>query len=85
MNPHDATHSRQIQFLAVNIVLLLRGEDGNDFHCVYGNEAKRLMPEVHSGVCGSHQAGPKMRRLIRRHGYYWPTILYGGQLSWPIL
>ncbi|XP_004306016.1 PREDICTED: uncharacterized protein LOC101304797 [Fragaria vesca subsp. vesca] len=79
-NPNDAAHSRQIRFLALNFVLRngelrRRGKDGNDFRCVYGNEAKRVMREVHCGVCGSHQAGPKMRWLIRRHGYYWPTIL----------
>ncbi|XP_004289360.1 PREDICTED: uncharacterized protein LOC101296525 [Fragaria vesca subsp. vesca] len=79
-NPNDAAHSRQIRFLALNFVLRngelrRRGEDGNDFRCVYGNEAKRIMREVHCGVCGSHQAGPKMRWLIRRYGYYWPTIL----------
>ncbi|KAL6219985.1 hypothetical protein ACLB2K_007743 [Fragaria x ananassa] len=74
-NPHDATHSRQMWFLALNFVLrngelCRRGEDGNDFLCVYGDEAKRLMREIHSGVCCSHQAGPKMRWLICRHGYY---------------
>ncbi|XP_004295240.1 PREDICTED: uncharacterized protein LOC101311949 [Fragaria vesca subsp. vesca] len=79
-NPNDAAHAKQIRFLALNFVLRngelrRRGEDGNDFRCVYRNEAKRIMREVHCGVCGSHQAGPKMRWLIRRHGYYWPTIL----------
>ncbi|XP_004306255.1 PREDICTED: uncharacterized protein LOC101314018 [Fragaria vesca subsp. vesca] len=79
-NPNDAAHSRQIYCLALNFVLRngelrRRGEDGTDFRCVYGNEAKRVMREVHCGVCGSHQAGQKMRWLIRRNGYYWPTIL----------
>ncbi|XP_004308579.1 PREDICTED: uncharacterized protein LOC101295281 [Fragaria vesca subsp. vesca] len=79
-NPNDAAHSSQIRFLALNFVLCngelrRRGEDGNDFRCVYGNDAKRLIREVHCGVCGLHQAGPKMRWLIRSHGYYWLTIL----------
>ncbi|XP_024156341.1 uncharacterized protein LOC112164370 [Rosa chinensis] len=55
--------------------LRLRGEDGIDFRCVYGQEAKRLMREAHTGVCRAHQAGPKMLWLIRRHGFYWPSIL----------
>ncbi|BFG30705.1 hypothetical protein CerSpe_169790 [Prunus speciosa] len=33
------------------------------------------MIEVHEGICGAHQVGIKMRWLLRRHGYYWPTIL----------
>ena len=34
-----------------------------------------VMKQVHEGVCGAHQAGIKMRWLIRRHGYFFPTIL----------
>ncbi|XP_043717672.1 uncharacterized protein LOC122665583 [Telopea speciosissima] len=34
-----------------------------------------VMAEVHEGICGAHQAGPKMRWLIRGHGYYWPTMM----------
>ncbi|KAM5554611.1 hypothetical protein ABKV19_022821, partial [Rosa sericea] len=75
----DPTADRKIRFLALNYFLRgeelrRRGEDGVDFRCVYGREAKRLMQEAHTGVCGAHQAGPKMRWLIRRHGYYWPSI-----------
>jgi ribonuclease HI len=76
----QAPVDRQTRFRALNYVLkggelLRRGEDGMDFRCIFGLEAKRIMREVHLGVCGSHQAGPKMRWLIRRYGYYWPTIL----------
>ena len=34
-----------------------------------------VMKQVHEGVFGAHLAGIKMRWLIRRHGYIWPTIL----------
>ncbi|XP_024155782.1 uncharacterized protein LOC112163742 [Rosa chinensis] len=76
----DQTADKRTRFLALNYFLRddelrRRGEDGIDFRCVYGHEAKRLMREAHTGVCGAHQAGPKMRWLIRRHGYYWPSIL----------
>ncbi|XP_050238250.1 uncharacterized protein LOC126687736 [Mercurialis annua] len=33
------------------------------------------MKQAHEGVCGAHQSGVKMRWLIRRHGYFWPSIL----------
>ncbi|XP_024195658.1 uncharacterized protein LOC112198783 [Rosa chinensis] len=76
----DETADKRTRFLALNYFLRddemrRRGEDGIDFRCVYDDEAKRLMREAHTGVCGAHQAGPKMRWLIRRHGYYWPSIL----------
>lgn len=75
----NATIDRKTRLLALNYMLkggelLQRGEDDMDFRCIYGLEAKRIMREVHLGICGSHQAGPKMCWLIRRHGYYWPII-----------
>ncbi|KAL6222644.1 hypothetical protein ACLB2K_006036 [Fragaria x ananassa] len=65
INPSTIT-DKQIRFLALNYVLkggelLRRGENGVDFLCVYGCEAQRIIREVHLGICGSHQASPKMR------------------------
>ena len=31
----------------------------------------RLMDEVHEGICGAHQAGTKIRWLLRRYSYFW--------------
>ena len=33
------------------------------------------MGEVHDGICGAHQSAYKMKWIIRRTGYLWPTIL----------
>ncbi|XP_040363223.1 uncharacterized protein LOC121049567 [Rosa chinensis] len=71
----DHTTDRRIRYLALNCFLRgdelhRRGEDSVDFRCVYGREAKQPMREVHSGICGAHQAGPKMRWLLTRHGYF---------------
>ena len=45
------------------------------FSCLDDDEAKNLMGEIHEGVCGAHQSAFKMKWMIRRNGYYWPTIL----------
>ncbi|XP_050379595.1 uncharacterized protein LOC126796923 [Argentina anserina] len=71
---------KRVRYFATNYVLrgnevLRRAEDGVYLRCIYGAEAKRCLQEVHCGNCGSHQAGPKMRWLIRRYGFYWPTML----------
>ncbi|GKV50531.1 hypothetical protein SLEP1_g57234 [Rubroshorea leprosula] len=39
------------------------------------NEYCQIMSDVHNGICGARQAGIKMRWLIRRHGFFWPSIL----------
>jgi len=33
------------------------------------------MGEIHEEVCGAHQSAFKIKWMIRRNGYYWPTIL----------
>ena len=33
------------------------------------------MGEIHEGICGAHQSAYKMKWIIRRTGYFWPTIL----------
>ena len=42
--------------------------------CVDDGEAKRIMYEVHDDIYDAHKSGLKMRWLIHRYGYYWPTI-----------
>ncbi|KAG9442537.1 hypothetical protein H6P81_018391 [Aristolochia fimbriata] len=31
--------------------------------------------KTHSGICGAHQAGPKLHLQVKRLGYYWPSML----------
>ena len=56
----------QLYYKTVNRVLL---------KCLNKEEAKVLMCEVHEGICGAHQSSYKMKLIIRRTGYFWPTIL----------
>jgi hypothetical protein len=34
------------------------------------------MGEVHEGICGTHQSDRKMKWLLRRAGFYWPTMVF---------
>ena len=55
--------------------LYYRTIDGVLLKCIDKEEAKVLMGEIHEGVCGSHQSAYKMKWVIRRNGYFWPTML----------
>jgi ribonuclease HI len=71
---------RRIRFQATKYVLLddelyYQTIDGVLLRCLSGDESKSLMGEIHEGVCGAHQSAFKMKWMIRRNGYYWPTIL----------
>ena len=72
--------SRKIRFQATKYVLLegelyYRTIDGVLLRCLDKEEAKVLMGEMHEGVCGSHQLAYKIKMMIRRNGYFWPTML----------
>jgi len=71
---------RRIRIQPTKYVLLgdelyYRTIDGILLKCLGDDEAKSLMGEIHEGVCGAHQSAVKMKWMIRRNGYYLPTIL----------
>jgi hypothetical protein len=43
--------------------------------CLNLDQAKVAMGEVHDGICGTHQSAPKMKWLLQRGGFYWPTMI----------
>ncbi|OMO89495.1 Retrotransposon gag protein [Corchorus capsularis] len=72
--------SRRIRTLAVHYTILAdelyrRDLDGSLMRCLGNEEAKKVIKDVHEGLWGAHQASRKMRWLIRRHGFCWPTIM----------
>jgi hypothetical protein len=53
------------RLMADNLLLKFLGPD----------EVRLAMTEVHEGVCGTHQLSPKMKWLLRRACFYWPTMI----------
>lgn len=43
--------------------------------CLGEEKVIQALQEAHSGVCVSHQSGPKLHFHIKRMGYYWPTMV----------
>ena len=64
-----------VQFILLDWELFKKGI-GDDviLKCLGKREAMQVMAEVHEGICGAHQAGIKMKWLIRRYCYYWPGM-----------
>ncbi|XP_038996868.1 uncharacterized protein LOC120121584, partial [Hibiscus syriacus] len=55
-------------------ILYKKGKDQVLLRCVDRIEAKKILEEVHEGVCGTHANGFTMVRKIMRFGYYWSTM-----------
>ncbi|CAL9029755.1 unnamed protein product [Prunus brigantina] len=73
---HERTTRFQARcYLIYQNELYRKGSDDLLLLCPSTEDIKVIMTESHKGICGAHQSGVKMRWLVRRHGYYWPTIL----------
>ncbi|XP_050233325.1 uncharacterized protein LOC126681812 [Mercurialis annua] len=71
--------NRRLRTVALNYVVLAgnmykKGFQGLLFRCIGPKEAMLAMAEVHEGIAGAHQAGPRMRWLIHKYGFYWPKM-----------
>ncbi|CAL8993010.1 unnamed protein product [Prunus brigantina] len=69
------TRFRARCYLIYQNELYRKGSDGLLLLFPSTKEIEVIMTESHEGICGAHQSGIKMRWLVRRHGYYWPSIL----------
>jgi ribonuclease HI len=49
--------------------------DGVILKCLSGEQIKVAMGEVHEGMCGTHQSAHKMKWMLKRAGFYWPTMV----------
>jgi hypothetical protein len=71
---------KRIRYKAMRYVLIgddmfYRTLEGLLLKCLGPVESNRLLHEVHEGTCGTHQSAHKMKWVIRRSRYYWPTLL----------
>jgi hypothetical protein len=67
--------SRKLRYKAIKFVLLdgclyYKSLDGVLLQCLGEEEAKKMMSEVHDGLCGAHQSAYRMKWVIRHTGCY---------------
>jgi hypothetical protein len=64
-----------LKFILDENELYRRTTDGLLLKCLGPDQARLAMAEVHEGICGTHQSTPKMKWLLRRVCFYWPTMI----------
>ena len=77
---NDTRHRTEIRsraplFVYYKNALYRRSFDGLLLRCLDDDESIKALKEVHLGICGAYQSGPKLHFRIKRMGYYWPTIV----------
>ncbi|CAL2238879.1 unnamed protein product [Prunus armeniaca] len=80
LKTQNGSHSQQVrrraQYYVIRDEILFRiGSEDLLMKCLGKKEQFVAMTEVQKGICGAYQAGIIMRWLLRRHAYYWLTIL----------
>ena len=66
---------KSTRYVLLDDQLYYKTVDGVLLKCLSQEEARVLMGEVHEGICRAHQSAYKMKWVIHRFGYFWPTIL----------
>jgi hypothetical protein len=65
----------ELKFVLDGDELYRRTIDDLLLKCLGPDQARLAMAEVHEGICGTHQSAPKMKWLLRRACFYWPTMV----------
>ena len=63
-----------MRFFFEGDVLCKKSKDQILLRCVDANKAKKIVHEIHEGVCGTHASAHVMTRQIMRIRYYWMTL-----------
>ena len=78
-NPNTRTERRirwaAFKFVLIDDELYHRTPSGVLLKCLGPDDSILSMAEVHEGICGTHQSALKMKWLLRRAGFYWPTMI----------
>jgi hypothetical protein len=64
-----------LKYVMLNNTLYRRTIDSLLLKCLGLDQSRVALGEVHEGICGTHQSTHKMKWLLRRARFYWPTML----------
>ena len=63
------------KYILIDDELYCRTSEDVLLKCLDSDQARVAMGEVHEGICCTYQLAPKMKWLLRRAGFYWPTMM----------
>jgi hypothetical protein len=68
-------HQQALKYVVMDDELYRRTMDGMLLRCLGEEQSRLAMGELHEGLCGTHQAAPKMKWALRRVGFFWPIMM----------
>ena len=78
--PENKNKARNLQIRVVRYVLIgnhlyRKSFTGPYLRCLNSEDARRLLEEIHEGVCGNHSGGRILAHKALTVGYYWPYMM----------
>jgi hypothetical protein len=64
-----------LKYVMLDNALYRRTIDGLLLKCLGSDQSKIALGEVHEGICSTHQSAHKMKWLLCRARFYWPTMI----------
>ncbi|XP_019173389.1 PREDICTED: uncharacterized protein LOC109168965 [Ipomoea nil] len=61
-------------YVVMGDTLYKRSYNGALLRCLYPDEARSIMEEIHEGTCSAHQGAFAMSRRAILQGYFWPKM-----------
>ena len=52
-----------------------RNASGVLMRCISEEDGRKLLKEIHSGICGNHAASRTLVGKAYRQGFFWPTAI----------
>ena len=73
--PKDTSEAKRIRYRStrytiINGELYRKGFSKALQRCVTGEEAEKILRDIHSGICGNHTEGKSLAHKILRQGFY---------------
>ena len=66
---------RAARYALIGNHLYCKSLTGPYLKCPNSEDARRLLEEIHEGVCGNHSGGQSFAHKALTAGYYWPYMM----------
>ena len=66
---------RAARYALIGNHLYRKSFSGLYLRCLNSEDARRLLKEIHEGVCGNHSGGRNLAYKALTTGYYWPYMM----------
>ena len=78
--PENKNEARNLQIKAARYTLIgnhlyRKSFTGPYLRCLNSKDARRLLEEIHDGVCDNHSGGRSLAHKALTAGYYWPYMM----------